>query len=166
MCLAETRLIDQGALRNICASSVGLANPMDAPDVSLNSFHGWQPIFDLRKAILQLQLVCSNPSTEVVTAQSREEYLETLCDWRPAHIQVHVPASSMGPEKQSRDLQTLFAHTETISFADSYLTRDALDTPDVSISPLKAPLLQLVSDLRFPSRLSHSLTIHPVATTK
>ena len=108
---------------------------MDAADVPLNPYHGWQPTLDLRKAIHQLQLVCSTLSTQdEVTAPPRDEYLENLCDWRPADTQVHVPASA---SDLSQVLQVLFAHTETISFADSYLTRHALDTPDVSYIPFK-----------------------------
>lgn len=165
ICLAENRFVDRGTLRSICTSSVGHVDPIDAPDVPLNPFPGWQPTFDLRKAIHQLQLLCSTLS-EVVTASSRDEHLENLFDWRPAHIQVQVPVSATGLERESQVLQALFSHTETISFADSSLTRHALDTPNVSIFPLKASLVQLVSDSRFPSRPSHSLAIYPAPTTK
>lgn len=113
---------------------------MDAPDGPLNPLTVWQPTLDLRKAIHHLQLVCSSLFTgETFSAPSRDEYLEDLCDWSPAQFQDHVPASATEPGKQSQVLRALSTHTETISFADSYLTRHALDTPEVSVLSPRAP---------------------------
>lgn len=134
LCLAENRLIDRNSLLGIVASSAHHVDAMDTPDMPLNPLTSWEPTLDLRKAIHHLQLVSSTLcAREVFALPLQDQYIEELCDWIPTQIQSHAPASATELQKQLQALRALSSHTDTISFADSYLTRHALHTPDVSI---------------------------------
>lgn len=139
ICLAEGSLVDRSSLIDLCESTHH-TNDFDTPDAPLNPLTARLPVPDLRRAIHCLQLGSSLSATSepnkahgVSPAEKRRtEYLENLTDWSTAQVAAVLPTTDA--QEHLRVLCRLIAHTDTMSFADSHLTRMPLDTSDVSTS--------------------------------
>ena len=125
VCLAEKRPVERSFLTEL-AESTQPVDFLDIPDMPVNPLTRPFPGHDLRSTLHELQFLSSTPvacSTRVKTPQERRE---DLADW--SAIDLSTAQDDPGSFALLRRMER---HVDAVSYIDSFLTRDPLDTPEV-----------------------------------
>lgn len=136
MCLAEGRLFDHQSLIHLYESTNDLC-PVDLPDAPIHPLSEGLPLPDLRKCIHRLQLHFSVPSQLPEPILQSAVSLEDIADWSSGEAMGRASGTqflSRDSQEQAQLLRQLQTHTDLASFADCYLVRGPLETPEVSTS--------------------------------
>ncbi|KII95183.1 hypothetical protein PLICRDRAFT_34020 [Plicaturopsis crispa FD-325 SS-3] len=127
MCAAEGSFPDRDALVRLYETTAQL-HTIDLPDVPLHPHTETLPKPDLRRAIHQLQLWCSNRGHAIGYDTTDDRSLEDMAEWG-THPNVKAPGAA-DRDLSIRALDRLAAHTELASFVDRHLVRRPLDAPE------------------------------------
>jgi hypothetical protein len=131
--LAEGHLISHEDARKLYEETFEL-NPSDLPDTPMHPLSQDLPVPDLRRSLNQLQLRChAVPSTP-------SDHLEDAAQVAPRSRTQDEDGAAGEPSppatEQLRLLRLLQCCTDSLSFADSWLSRRPGDTVEASISLL------------------------------
>jgi hypothetical protein len=129
LCSEEGHAVDTRQLTEIYERPYDMF-ALDIINEPLNPLAAPFPFRDLRRAIHQLQFLCTNKPELYHDHDPGWIRAEGLADWSRGSL-LRKRLSNVSVEQQCRTLRTLVMHMDTVSFADSSLVRSIRDQPEV-----------------------------------
>jgi hypothetical protein len=133
-CLAEGHHIEPQSLLQLYESTDDLCS-VDMPDDPIHPLSEGLPLSDLRKCINRLQLHFCVPDQLLGPIVQSPVTLEDIADWSSDEVVNHASETqscSRDGQENVLPIHHLQAHSDIVSFADCYLVRSPLETPEVS----------------------------------